>query len=83
MLVIANLSDTFQSWQPTQTDGNWQVLMHNYAEVASQPADMTLRPLKPSGGCKNSLQLCSGPVRITLPGFDAYAQLTFLFLLNN
>jgi trehalose-6-phosphate hydrolase len=46
LLVIANLSDTFQSWQPTQTDGNWQVLMHNYAEVASQPADMTLRPFE-------------------------------------
>mgnify|MGYP000686528929 CR=1 FL=1 len=46
LLVIANLSDTFQSWQPTQTDGNWQVLMHNYAEVASQPTDMTLRPFE-------------------------------------
>ena len=46
LLVIANLSDTFQSWQPAQTDGNWQVLMHNYAEVASQPGDMTLRPFE-------------------------------------
>ena len=46
LLVIANLSDTFQSWQPSQTDGNWQVLMHNYAEVASQPGDMTLRPFE-------------------------------------
>ena len=46
LLVIANLSDTFQSWQPTQTDGNWQVLMHSYAEVASQPTDMTLRPFE-------------------------------------
>jgi trehalose-6-phosphate hydrolase len=46
LLVIANLSDTFQNWQPVQADGNWQVLMHNYAEVASQPGDMTLRPFE-------------------------------------
>ncbi len=46
LLVIANLSNTFQNWQPTHTDGNWQVLMHNYAEVANQPVDMTLRPFE-------------------------------------
>jgi trehalose-6-phosphate hydrolase len=35
LVVAANLSREFQSWQPEEADGDWQVLMSNYAEAAS------------------------------------------------
>jgi trehalose-6-phosphate hydrolase len=46
LLVVANLSNAFQPWQPAHTRDNWQVLMHNYDEVAHQPGAMTLRPFE-------------------------------------
>ncbi|EBW4675996.1 alpha,alpha-phosphotrehalase [Salmonella enterica subsp. salamae] len=46
LLVVANLSKTCQEWHPPHTKGQWQALLHNYAEVASQPAAMTLRPFE-------------------------------------
>ncbi|AGR61624.1 TPA: alpha,alpha-phosphotrehalase [Salmonella bongori] len=46
LLVVANLSKTCQEWHPPHTKGQWQALMHNYGEAASQPATMTLRPFE-------------------------------------
>ena len=46
LVVAANLSREFQSWQPEEVDGDWQVLMSNYAEAANRPAAMTLRPFE-------------------------------------
>ncbi|HCL5071346.1 TPA: alpha,alpha-phosphotrehalase [Salmonella enterica] len=46
LLVVANLSKTRQEWHPPHTKGQWQALLHNYEEVASQPAAMTLRPFE-------------------------------------
>ncbi|EKS7701717.1 alpha,alpha-phosphotrehalase [Salmonella enterica] len=46
LLVIANLSDQCQEWHPPHIKGQWQALLHNYGEVASQPATMTLRPFE-------------------------------------
>lgn len=43
LLVVANLSDQCQEWHPSHIKGQWQALLHNYGEVASQPAAMTLR----------------------------------------
>ncbi|EIU1719465.1 alpha,alpha-phosphotrehalase [Salmonella enterica] len=37
LLVVANLSKTCQEWHPPHTKGQWQALLHNYEEVASQP----------------------------------------------
>ncbi|EKC2242748.1 alpha,alpha-phosphotrehalase [Salmonella enterica] len=45
LLVVANLSDQCQEWHPPHIKGQWQALLHNYGEVASQPA-MTLRPFE-------------------------------------
>uniref|UniRef100_UPI0015924348 hypothetical protein n=1 Tax=Salmonella enterica TaxID=28901 RepID=UPI0015924348 len=45
-LVVANLSDQCQEWHPPHIKGQWQALLHNYGEVASQPAAMTLRPFE-------------------------------------
>jgi trehalose-6-phosphate hydrolase len=44
LLVIANLSGECQPWQPDLCDGEWQVVIRNYDEVANAPAPMTLRP---------------------------------------
>ncbi|MDY1037752.1 alpha,alpha-phosphotrehalase [Lelliottia sp. CFBP8978] len=46
LMVVANLSGQCQPWQPHAVEGNWRVAMGNYAEVASQPAAMTLRPFE-------------------------------------
>ncbi|EHQ2608728.1 alpha,alpha-phosphotrehalase [Salmonella enterica] len=46
LLVVANLSDQCQEWHPSHIKGQWQALLHNYGEVASQPAAMTLRPFE-------------------------------------
>ena len=46
LLVIANLSDECQPWRPGALPGDWQVLLSNYAETASRPVDMTLRPFE-------------------------------------
>ncbi|EAO3196265.1 alpha,alpha-phosphotrehalase [Salmonella enterica] len=46
LLVVANLSDQCQEWHPPHIKGQWQALLHNYGEVASQPAAMTLRPFE-------------------------------------
>lgn len=46
LLVLANLSETCQEWHPPHIKGQWQALLHNYGEVASQPAAMTLRPFE-------------------------------------
>ncbi|EGB4482325.1 alpha,alpha-phosphotrehalase [Salmonella enterica] len=46
LLVVANLSDQCQEWHPSHIKGQWQALLHNYDEVASQPAAMTLRPFE-------------------------------------
>lgn len=45
-MVVANLSRACQPWQPQAVDGNWQVVMSNYAEVSPQPGAMTLRPFE-------------------------------------
>lgn len=46
LLVVANLNDQCQEWHPSHIKGQWQALLHNYSEVASQPAAMTLRPFE-------------------------------------
>ncbi|EDJ5701801.1 alpha,alpha-phosphotrehalase [Salmonella enterica] len=46
LLVVANLSNQCQEWHPPHIKGQWQALLHNYGEVASQPAAMTLRPFE-------------------------------------
>jgi trehalose-6-phosphate hydrolase len=46
LIVVANLSHECQSWQPDALSGDWRVVLSNYAEVASQPAAMTLRPFE-------------------------------------
>ena len=46
LLVVANLSNACQDWLPEHHEGNWQTLMHNYDEVATRPAAMTLRPFE-------------------------------------
>lgn len=46
LMVVANLSRECQSWQPQAVDGDWQVVMSNYAEVSPQPGTMTLRPFE-------------------------------------
>ncbi|WP_434637029.1 alpha,alpha-phosphotrehalase [Klebsiella sp. I138] len=46
LVVAANLSREFQSWQPEELTGDWRVLMSNYAEAANRPAAMTLRPFE-------------------------------------
>ncbi len=45
LLVVANLSDQCRSGI-RRISGQWQALLHNYGEVASQPAAMTLRPFE-------------------------------------
>lgn len=44
--MVANLSNACQDWLPEHHEGNWQALMHNYDEVATRPAAMTLRPFE-------------------------------------
>ncbi|WP_449576554.1 alpha,alpha-phosphotrehalase [Lelliottia nimipressuralis] len=44
--VVANLSHECQAWQSDALSGDWRVVLSNYAEVASQPAAMTLRPFE-------------------------------------
>lgn len=46
LLVVANLSNQCQEWHPPHIKGQWQALLHNYGEVASQPAAMTQRPFE-------------------------------------
>ena len=46
LMVVASLSRECQSWQPQAVDGDWQVVMSNYAEVSPQPGTMTLRPFE-------------------------------------
>ena len=46
LIVVANLSHECQTWQPDALSGDWRVVLSNYAEVASQPAAMTLRPFE-------------------------------------
>ncbi|KIS45280.1 alpha,alpha-phosphotrehalase [Kosakonia radicincitans] len=46
LLVIANLSSTFQPWQPEEMPGDWQVVISNYAEISAKPGDMVLRPFE-------------------------------------
>ncbi|MFN1128951.1 alpha,alpha-phosphotrehalase [Lelliottia nimipressuralis] len=46
LIVVANLSHECQAWQPDAFSGDWRVVLSNYAEVASQPAAMTLRPFE-------------------------------------
>lgn len=46
LIVVANLSHECQAWQPDALKGDWRVVLSNYAEVASQPAAMTLRPFE-------------------------------------
>ncbi|APG16252.1 alpha,alpha-phosphotrehalase [Kosakonia radicincitans] len=46
LLVIANLSNTFQPWHPEEMPGDWQVVISNYAEVSAKPGDMVLRPFE-------------------------------------
>ncbi|CQH11769.1 alpha,alpha-phosphotrehalase [Yersinia enterocolitica] len=45
LLVVANLSDEPQQWQPEDIDldGHWQLLMSSYGESAFQPQAMQLR----------------------------------------
>lgn len=45
LLVVANLSEEPQRWQPEglTLDGNWQLLMSSYDQSAFQPQDMILR----------------------------------------
>ncbi|QMM51417.1 alpha,alpha-phosphotrehalase [Enterobacter sp. RHB15-C17] len=46
LIVVANLSHECQAWQSDTLSGDWRVVLSNYAEVASQPAAMTLRPFE-------------------------------------
>jgi len=46
LMVVASLSRECQPWQPQAVEGDWQVVMSNYAEVSSQPGAMTLRPFE-------------------------------------
>ncbi len=46
LLVIANLSSTFQPWHPEEMPGDWQVVISNYAEISAKPGDMVLRPFE-------------------------------------
>jgi Glycosidases len=46
LLVVANLSAELQHWQPDVPHGDWTALISNYDEVASAPAEMTLRPFE-------------------------------------
>ena len=46
LIVVANLSHECQAWQSDALSGDWRVVLSNYAEVASQPAAMTLRPFE-------------------------------------
>ncbi|MCD4560646.1 alpha,alpha-phosphotrehalase [Lelliottia nimipressuralis] len=46
LIVVANLSHECQAWQLDALSGDWRVVLSNYAEVASQPAAMTLRPFE-------------------------------------
>ncbi|MBS1204044.1 MAG: alpha,alpha-phosphotrehalase [Proteobacteria bacterium] len=46
LLVIANLSNTFQPWHPEEIPGDWQVVISNYAEISTKPGDMVLRPFE-------------------------------------
>ncbi|QJT78849.1 alpha,alpha-phosphotrehalase [Kosakonia sp. MUSA4] len=46
LLVIANLSNTFQPWHPEEMPGDWQVVISNYAEISAKPGDMVLRPFE-------------------------------------
>ena len=46
LLVVANLSRECQTWQPDAAEGVWQAVMSNYAETASRPAAMILRPFE-------------------------------------
>ncbi len=46
LMVVASLSRECQSWQPQAVEGDWQVVMSNYAEVSPQPGTMTLRPFE-------------------------------------
>jgi len=46
LLVIANLSNTFQPWHPEEMPGDWQIVISNYAEVSAKPGDMVLRPFE-------------------------------------
>ena len=46
LLVVANLSAELQHWQSDVPHGDWTALISNYDEVASAPAEMTLRPFE-------------------------------------
>jgi len=46
LMVVASLSRECQPWQPQMVEGDWQVVMSNYAEVSPQPGAMTLRPFE-------------------------------------
>ncbi|MFO3904368.1 alpha,alpha-phosphotrehalase [Enterobacter hormaechei] len=46
LMVVASLSRECQPWQPQTVEGDWQVVMSNYAEVSPQPGAMTLRPFE-------------------------------------
>ncbi|MNE81790.1 Oligo-1,6-glucosidase 1 [compost metagenome] len=46
LIVAANLSGECQQWHPDAHEGDWRVVLSNYAEVSSQPIAMTLRPFE-------------------------------------
>ena len=46
LVVAANLSHECQQWQPQEPEGEWQVVVSNYAETASRPSAMALRPFE-------------------------------------
>lgn len=45
LLVVANLSNQCQEWHPPHIKGQWQALLHNYGEVASQPVRDDAAPI--------------------------------------
>lgn len=46
LVVAANLSAHQQSWDDAGFSGNWEVLMSNYPDAATQPGSLNLRPFE-------------------------------------
>ncbi|MNC15822.1 Oligo-1,6-glucosidase [compost metagenome] len=46
LVVAANLNRENQWWVPEAFEGDWDVLMSNYADAAGKPGEMSLRPFE-------------------------------------
>lgn len=45
-MVAANLSRDLQTWQPEEAQGDWKMIISNYAETTPRPTGLTLRPFE-------------------------------------